>query len=333
MCLKSWYTTPRAPAAPQPPRVLRVTHCTAMLTWSAPPAFNLDLTAFHIQYRVGIRGRWRPRVSTNLQLPGPEVIDGVEVLEKEETEEKSLVVKTKGNAGMEDGQERAGLCLGPHLRTVTILHLIPATYYQFRVRAENRLGLSDWSQPSPLVSNSDRGNSKCITNFVIFLLFYAQTRTEFGLPEAPEFPLVVRVGKDFIEVLWFTANPETFGSASTSFHLQCQGKDFKFESDPDPLSSSQQKKTTSGKSNKGSNKEELGENTLEVTLEEACMNGQHVLTAFQRIHDRYLRTKDKLRKSEVFSTHTRQSREEEEDFPVFHELPSETIFQVNKSKR
>eukprot|EP00981_Chlorochromonas_danica_P005093 scaffold1034_cov175-Ochromonas_danica.AAC.19 len=306
MCLKSWYTTPRAPAVPQPPRVLRVTHCTAMLTWSAPPAFNLDLTAFHIQYRVGVRGRWRPRVSTNLQLPGPEVVDGVEVLEKEEIlEEKlSLVVKTKANitVGVEDGQERAGLCVGPHLRTMTILHLIPATYYQFRIRAENRLGLSDWSQPSPL------------------------TRTEFGLPEAPEFPLVVRVGKEYIEVLWFTANPETFGSASTSFHLQCQGKDFKFESDPDPVSSSK----NSGKSNKSNKsiKEELGENTLEVTLEEACKNGRNVLTAFQHIHDRYLRTKDKLRKSEVFSTYTRQSIEEEEDFPVFHELPSETIFQV-----
>jgi len=58
--LKSWHTTPRHPDAPQPPRVIKITDTTVLISWTAPPCFNCDVTAFHYQYRVGLRGEWTP---------------------------------------------------------------------------------------------------------------------------------------------------------------------------------------------------------------------------------------------------------------------------------
>lgn len=197
--------------------------------------------------------------------------------------------------------ERAGLCIAPHLRTRTITQLIPATYYQFRVRAENRMGLSEWSQPSPL------------------------TRTEFGLPEAPERPLVVRMHTDFIELLWFTANPETFGSGSTSFQVQCQGNGLTFsDNDSEDRSGKAIKDNSSQDNNDGIETT----STIELSLKEAAACGDAVITAFQKIRERYDQTKNKLRKSEVFSLQTRQSTEDEAAFAVSQELSSDVIFQV-----
>ena len=58
--LKSWRTTPWHPDAPEAPHVLAVTDVTALLTWVAPPSFNCELTAFHLQYRIGTKGPWVP---------------------------------------------------------------------------------------------------------------------------------------------------------------------------------------------------------------------------------------------------------------------------------
>ncbi|RYH20344.1 hypothetical protein EON65_23735 [archaeon] len=269
--IKSWYTTPRHPATPAPPRIVSVAHDSIMINWTAPPCFNLDITAFHIQYRVGIREAWVPKVSTNILLPA-----------------SHYEIST---------DDRAGLCIAPHIRTKTINYLIPATYYQFRVRAENRMGLSDWSQPSPL------------------------TRTEFGLPEAPEKPLIVSVGIDYVQLMWFTPNPDTFGSAAMSFHVQCQGKDLCFN-DREP-----REKMDKFKSKVRIEEEDFIDSTIVYSLEEVKDEGLRVLQALNKIEQRFERSKKKLKKSEVFSVLNRQSPEEEKELPISRELPNENLFE------
>lgn len=104
--IRTWYTTPRHPDAPEPPRMIAVTDTTVLLTWKAPPSFSLEITAFHLQYRIGRREKWYP----------------VE-----------------------------GLSIPPHFRSKVVKNLMAATHYQFRIRAENKMGLSGWSGPSKLV--------------------------------------------------------------------------------------------------------------------------------------------------------------------------------------
>lgn len=58
--LKTWCTTPRRPVAPDAPKIISFTERTVYLSWVAPPSFNCDLLAFHIQQRVGSRGEWTP---------------------------------------------------------------------------------------------------------------------------------------------------------------------------------------------------------------------------------------------------------------------------------
>lgn len=65
MLLKTWFLTPRAPDAPQPPIFLSKTDTTVMIKWSSPPSFNLEISAYQLQYRVGLRGRWLPNPRTH----------------------------------------------------------------------------------------------------------------------------------------------------------------------------------------------------------------------------------------------------------------------------
>lgn len=57
---KTWYLSPRHPDQPEPPRVIAITDSSALLKWSAPPSFNLEITAFFFQYRIGKDGEWTP---------------------------------------------------------------------------------------------------------------------------------------------------------------------------------------------------------------------------------------------------------------------------------
>jgi hypothetical protein len=50
----------RIPDAPEAPIFLSKTDTTVMIKWSSPPAFNLEISAYHLQYRIGLRGLWLP---------------------------------------------------------------------------------------------------------------------------------------------------------------------------------------------------------------------------------------------------------------------------------
>ena len=68
MLLKSWFLTPRVPDAPDAPKVIAKTDTTALLVWSSPPSFNLEVTAFHLQYRVGHKGIWYPENNGSVNI-------------------------------------------------------------------------------------------------------------------------------------------------------------------------------------------------------------------------------------------------------------------------
>eukprot|EP01038_Epipyxis_sp_PR26KG_P013480 gene13480-18085_t len=195
--LKTWYTTPRHPDPPNQPIVIQVTDTTALVTWTAPPSYNCEINAFHLQWRVGLREKWYP----------PD----------------------------------CGLSLPPQYRSRVIKNLLSAAYYQFRIRAQNRMGLSPWSDPSKL------------------------TRTNYGIPELLEMPIICGVTLHSMSMFWFAQNPKTYGSASTSFQVQCAGNGLKFEDNKNPF---------------------------EIILKDASEFGRLVLKAMKKKYDAYLNTKD-----------------------------------------
>lgn len=104
--IKTWFLTPRQPDCPEAPIIIAKTDTTVLITWVSPPCFNLECTAFHMQYRVGKLGQWIPP---------------------------------------------SGFSIAPVLRSKTITGLTAGTAYQFRIRAENKMGLGGWSEPSKMV--------------------------------------------------------------------------------------------------------------------------------------------------------------------------------------
>ena len=101
--LKTWHLSPREPDAPKAPRIISKTDSTVTLSWIAPPSFNEDITAYSLQWRLGLRQPW---------VPNPP------------------------------------LSIPPHYRSKILRNLFSSTTYQFRLRAENRMGCSAWSEPS-----------------------------------------------------------------------------------------------------------------------------------------------------------------------------------------
>jgi hypothetical protein len=111
-----------------------------------------------------------------------------------------------------------------------------------------------------------------------------------------------------MQLFWFTAHPATYGSASSTFHVQCQGHGHTF-SDAVEIGNDQA-------------------NTMEIDLQKAVAYGEEVLAAFEKINTRYLSCRKKLLKRDMFSMRTRQSKDEEQMFPVSKDLSNDFIFRV-----
>ena len=58
--IKTWFLTPRPPDPPEAPMLVTKNDITVMIKWTPPPAFNLEISAYHLQFRVGLRGKWHP---------------------------------------------------------------------------------------------------------------------------------------------------------------------------------------------------------------------------------------------------------------------------------
>jgi hypothetical protein len=67
---------------------------------------------------------------------------------------------------------------------------------------------------------------------------------------------------------------------------------------------------------------------LKISLEDLIINGEKVTHYFERMHQRYLDTKDNLIKSQTFGMLNRQDPQDIEQFAISHELGSEVIFEV-----
>ena len=167
--VKTWFLTPREPGIPEPPRVISRTDKTAMLAWTSPPSFNLETTAFYIQHRVGLRSGWEPA---------------------------------------EGDPDQPQITVMPQARSTVIKNLVAGTHYQFRIRAENKMGLGKWSAPSKMVV------------------------TELGRPDETEMPCICGATISTITIYFFTPNPVAYGGASQRFEVRWSGGGVAFEDAP-----------------------------------------------------------------------------------------------------
>jgi len=122
------------------------------VVWRQPPAFNEEVTAFHLQRRVGTRDDF----GHDLTTPGNECLKLVE-------------------------------------------GLLPATAYQFRVRAVNRMGVGRWSGPSALCT------------------------TDIDVPDALVRPEVREVTPFSIGVEWEAPTAVVEGTSISKFVVQLAG--------------------------------------------------------------------------------------------------------------
>lgn len=85
--------------------------------------------------------------------------------------------------------------LPPHYRSKNIAGLVPNTGYYFRVKAETRMGASDWSDSSK------------------------QILTKEGLPNAVDRPVIWNVQRHSVGLYWYAPNPTLFGSGARTFFV------------------------------------------------------------------------------------------------------------------
>ena len=85
--------------------------------------------------------------------------------------------------------------LPPHYRSKNITGLIPNTGYYFRVKAETRMGASEWSESSK------------------------QILTKEGLPRAVERPVIWDIQRHSVGLYWYAPNPTLFGSGARTFFV------------------------------------------------------------------------------------------------------------------
>ena len=88
----------------------------------------------------------------------------------------------------------------PVFRNKLIGSLVPATEYQFRMRAENRMGLAEWSDPSKIIE------------------------TEYGEPDQVERPQIADVTRRSVVLYWFTPNPYIYKSSPSKFKIEYSGE-------------------------------------------------------------------------------------------------------------
>ena len=96
----------------------------------------------------------------------------------------------------------------PTFRNKLIKNLVPATNYQFQIRAENMMGKAEWSPASKVI------------------------QTEFGMPDILERPQVSDVTRTSVFLYWFTPNPYIFGSSARKFIIERVGEGLEFSDFP-----------------------------------------------------------------------------------------------------
>ncbi len=67
MTIKSWNLTPHVPDAPMRPIMSEVTTTKCLMTWTPPPGYNEEITAYFIEYRIGHRGDFGNTISVSGQ--------------------------------------------------------------------------------------------------------------------------------------------------------------------------------------------------------------------------------------------------------------------------
>ena len=107
-----------------------------------------------------------------------------------------------------DWKPEGGTSMPPYFRSRIMTGLAAATPYQFRLRAENRMGVSEWGQHS------------------------VQEFTSMGLPAQVDRPVAVSVTRHTVSLCWFAANPGSYGAASRLFLVRYSGEGKSFEDNP-----------------------------------------------------------------------------------------------------